>query len=539
MYADSSRGRSLNMAVTRDSAGADLDSGSASQGGASTPVRRFRGAFGLVALCVLFTLALRVPFIDQPLLPDEAGMLLIASEWEEGPYLYGDRIVGRGIVAMLFYALADLLGGALALRLLACLVAVTLVVAGGWAGHQLAGRSGAGWAALVAAAYSSSYAHNSEGMNERLLAAAFVMVSCACALAAVRTMSPVARYGLALVAGTTATCAVLVVQSYVEAIAFAGILVVGAWRVGALSGRTTARLATAGFAGFLVPVGILAIAVQTTWITWHQVWFQMLGFRLEVTHVFGSSDSDRPSERMYVLIAIAVLTGMVALVWFLLQGVLGIRRQPMKLVVWLAVLVMLAVSLAAMMMGGDWWRDYLQQPIPALAVGAALVAPRHTAAGRGARIAAAVAAVTAVAAVYLGLERPVLGTPSNEGAVGSWVAAEARPGDTVLVAWGKPNVVYEAGMTSPYRHLWSLSTRTLDPDLDELLATLRGPDAPTWIVEWHDLDSWGLDENGEFAAVLNDRYMYVGAPCGIDVFLLRSEARPLPPASECGPVRGH
>src|SRR5680860_302593 len=116
-----------------------------------------RGSVVVVGLCVLFTLALRVPFLTWPLMPDEAGLLIIAQHWEEGPFLYGDYFVGRGVVLMLLYSLADALGGALALRLLACLVVAVLVIAAGWAGHCLRGRSGATWAALVAASYGSTY----------------------------------------------------------------------------------------------------------------------------------------------------------------------------------------------------------------------------------------------------------------------------------------------------------------------------------------------------------------------------------------------
>ncbi len=123
-------------------------------------------------------------------------------------------------------------------------------------------------------------------------------------------------------------------------------------------------------------------------------------------------------------------------------------------------------------------------------------------------------------------------------AVGRWLAADAEPSDTAVILWGKASVLHEAGMTSPYPYLWSLLTRTLDPDLDLLLKTLRGPDAPTWIVEWYDINSWGLDESGELEAVISDRYVWVGKPCGVDVYLLRSESRTPPPTMRCDEFRG-
>ena len=113
--------------------------------GADRAPRRLRlGSVPLVGLAVLFTIALRVPYLNRPLLPDEAGLLIIAQNWSEGPYLYGDYFVGRGIVLVLLYALGDLLGGAVGVRVLAVLVAGLMVVSAAWAGHQLRGRSGAG-----------------------------------------------------------------------------------------------------------------------------------------------------------------------------------------------------------------------------------------------------------------------------------------------------------------------------------------------------------------------------------------------------------
>ena len=40
------------------------------------------------------------------------------------------------------------------------------------------------------------------------------------------------------------------------------------------------------------------------------------------------------------------------------------------------------------------------------------------------------------------------------------------------------------------------------PDL--LLETLRGPEAPTWVVVYTDIDSWGLDSDGELREVLEE-----------------------------------
>lgn len=505
-----------------------------------TPIRSrwlFSGPGGagavLVGLCVLFTLALRVPFLTWPLMPDEAGLLIIARNWHEGPFLYGDYFVGRGVVLMLVYALADALGGALALRLLGCLVAAGLVVVAGWAGHQLRGTRGAAWSALVAASYSSTYAFSAQVMNGRLVAATLVTLCCACAVAAVRHPQPWSRTrdALAVLAGVASTCALLVVQSYAGGAVFAGVLLLASWRGRALAGFSAARIAAAGVLGMLLPVVVLAVPIMVSWPTWEQLWFQMFGYRLSATELLGgSADLQRMTELGWV----AALSGMLLLFCCFVGSYRLLSRRSELAPVWVAVVAMTVVAAAGMVLGGSWYPDYLLQLVPGLVLATALVAPRPTWSGLGMRAGAVVASVAAVVATFMGLERPMLGTTTNEAAVARWLAADAERDDTAVVLWGKANVLYEAGMTTPYPYLWSLLTRTLDPDLELLLTKLRGPEAPTWVVEWHDLNSWGLDESGNLAEVVADRYVYLGKPCGVDVYLLRSESRELPAAYLCG-----
>lgn len=483
----------------------------------------------LVGLAVLFTLALRVPFLTQPLLPDEAGMLLIAQSWSEGPYLYGDYFVGRGLLVVAFYALGDLLGGPLGIRLLACLVAALTVAAAGWAGHQVRGRAGAGWAALVAAAYSSTYAFSSEVMNERLLGAALVMASVAFTLAAVRRRGAVLP---AVAAGVLATAPLLVVQSYADGFAFAGALLVTSVLVGTLTMRESGRTALGGLLG----VGLVALAVTvllaTTWMTGSQLWFQMLGYRVEASLVVDNS-TERPMIRLLQLGVLVVLTGVLLVLLAFAAAARRVWREPDLTTVWAGVTAMLVMSTAGIVAGGDYWRDYLLQPLPAFALAAALVAPEAGRPGRAMRAAGVLAAVSAVVAVLVGLYKPVLGSPAEETATGEWLGAAARPDDTAVVLYGKANVLHSAGLRGPYPFMWSLLLRTLDPELDLMVDTLEGPDAPTWVVQWHDLDSWELDSEDRLQHVLDERYTVVGQVCERNVYLLRGETRDVGPPPVC------
>ncbi len=489
-----------------------------------------------MGLCVLLTLALRVPFLAGQMASDEAGLLIVAREWQEGQFLYGDYFVGRGIVLLLVFKLADVLGGLIALRLLACVAAAALVVSAGWAGHLLRGRRGAGWSALVAAGYASTTAFTSQVMNERLVAATLVTVSCACTLAAVRRVPGPARprYALAVLAGVTTTCAVLVVQSYAQGVVFAAVLLLGTWRTGVLPAGDAVRIAAAGVLGVVVPLLGLAVAILTSWLTVAQLWFQMFGYRFQAVGVLRGS-TDRPYERLSDLITVAAVTGVWAIALGWLLGYRQVRDRRDLAPAWWAVLAMAAVAVAGMTLGGDWWTDYLLELVPALLLATALVAPGRTRSGLWMKASAVLAAVATVLSMPSALDRfgPGAATPVDV-ALGQWLSTGARAGDTAVVTWSQTRVLYEAGMTSPYPYLWSLLTRTLDPDLDLLLSTLRGPDAPTWFVEYYDMNAWGLDESGELAAAVDERYVLVGAPCGYDVYLLRTERRDPLPASQCG-----
>jgi hypothetical protein len=109
--------------------------------------------------------------------------------------------------------------------------------------------------------------------------------------------------------------------------------------------------------------------------------------------------------------------------------------------------------------------------------------------------------------------------------VGDALAASARPGDTVLSAFGDSDILQITGMSSPYPYLWSLPSRALDPDLTLLRGELAGPDAPTWIVVRGAHTLGRLQEHG-VAALVDDRYRPVARICGRTVFLQRGIQRP-------------
>jgi hypothetical protein len=130
-----------------------------------------------------------------------------------------------------------------------------------------------------------------------------------------------------------------------------------------------------------------------------------------------------------------------------------------------------------------------------------------------------VSAAVALAAVV------VVREPAPGATVGRTLATAAKPGDTVLSAFGDPDILHASGMPSPYPYLWSLPSRTLDPDLVLLRGVLAGPDAPTWIVVRSSYATRRLDAQGVWSVIVA-RYQPVERVCGRTIYLLRGTERP-------------
>jgi hypothetical protein len=113
------------------------------------------------------------------------------------------------------------------------------------------------------------------------------------------------------------------------------------------------------------------------------------------------------------------------------------------------------------------------------------------------------------------------------GDVGSAIGAASAPDDTIVTLYGHSDVDQAAGLSSPYPYLWSLPTKTRDPQLRQLAAVLSGPTAPTWFVTWSHLSSWGVD-SADASRVLASRYRLVADLDGHRIYLRDGVVRRAP-----------
>ncbi len=494
----------------------------------ATPAAARRGipTAVLVALIACATIPVRLLVVGEKIHPDEAGYLLVAQSWHlGGPNLYGPYWVDRPPLLIALFKLAVLTGHGPAIRLVALPLIMVGVGCAGWAAHQVAGRRAAIWAAALAAALLCSPLLSVQ-VDGEMLAAPFVLASMALTLAAVRR-SGGASYWLAALAGVVGGTAMLVKQNFWDGLVFAVVLVVASAAFRHLRVRHAAGLLGAGVAGLAVPVLAAAGYAELAGVGVGELWFDLFGFRSEAFSVILGGDLHETLVRARQMPWLALASGILPLVLLLAYG--AVRHRSGRSPVGWALGVTLALGVAGIVLGGGYWPHYLVELAPPLALAAGIWAERL----RGIRP-VIVGAVVSTLVVSAGVLAHDLTTPiSPTTAVGRWLHAVGRPGDTLTVLYGSENLQREARMSSPYPYLWALPLRVLDPHLDLLKGLLASRQAPTWVVVTGGVDKWGLDEDASARLVLTTHYHPVGVVCERHVWLRDGVQRTLVPRPTC------
>lgn len=478
---------------------------------------------GLVVLAVL----LRLPFLGLFPMPDESGLLIVASQWHDsGPMMYGHLFVDRPPGLIAFYAAVHALGGITAARWLGMVLVGVLVVAASRVGWLLAGRRGVLWAGVVAMALATNRATGAQEINAELIGVPFIVAGIALGVDAVRREHPPARQRLLLVAaGLLVTVGPMVKQNLVDGIAFLVVLVAAqAW-----CGRWGIRRAVSSLGLLSVGVAVLPVLVAIWFVVdgpgLAVVWHTLFGFRVQAGQVISDGSLVAVGERMRKLPLLALSSGLVTV---LLAGAWLLRRRLSHPVV-LATGVALTIELVGVALGGSYWAHYLIALIPGAVL---VVAATAAVVKRGVPMLLAVA--FALTSTLVDTAAAVVGpAPAEQDlrdrAVTSWLQDAHLPGDTGLVTYGQAQVLEASGLRPGYAFLWSLPARTLDPDLHRLARDLHAPSGPDWVVVWLPVDTWGLDPHGLVAGELTRHYRQVATVCGVPIWLKSGEYRTLPP----------
>jgi len=326
---------------------------------------------------------------------------------------------------------------------------------------------------------------------------------------------------------------VLVKQNLLDSLVFAAVLLVASTARGTLARADAARLG-----GWLLAGVMLPLSAAATWVTvWGPglgaLWEALYGFRSAAFQVVMTQSFTYPWERLQLLGLLSVGSGVVVLagVYLGVQRRSGRRAEPLSI----AVSAMLVFGLLSVGLGASYWGHYLIELIPALGLAAGHLCLTSASTRRWAAVTVWFVALSAVTANAVASTGTLVPSRKADQAVVTWLRSAAEHTDSVVVAYGHPDLIEEAGLTPTYRHLWSLPMRTLDPKLTELTAALRDRNRPTWLVAWHNLNSWDIDEEGRLSHLVATRYRPAATICGVEVFLRVSVDRVLPQmTAACG-----
>ncbi len=477
----------------------------------------------------------RLVHAGLPLRPDEGGYLLIARHWApgSGEFLYGDYHVDRPPLLMLFFRWAALWDSDAAIRLIAVPVVVAAVLAVAASGRLIGGHVAAVWSGVVAGALLCSPALASDQADGELFAVAFVAGSVLLALRAGRATATRSALAWTFGAGVLAASATLVKQNFVDGIVFLGVLVLARSARDRQAAPSTAATCIVALAGLATTYVLALVWLSSAGADLSQIASELAGFRGAALEAILGSSLHAPARRAVTLVVLATVSAMLPIAWVWVRW-LRHRRGGPDPEQW-ALVALLGCGVLGVLLGGSYWPHYLQQLVPGIALGAGVVIAEGGRAARRMRVLArasvASAAVATAGTVAVYALVPSVSSPQQ---VGTWLAHSSHGGDTAVVTYGHPQILEQADLASPYPYLWSLQMRTLDERQQRLRQTLRGPDAPTWVVQVTTLDAWDIDRDGALRRLLADRYRHVADVCGYPVLLRVGVDRDLAEVPSCG-----
>jgi len=469
--------------------------------------------------CSLLCLLLRLPFIATPLGIDEGGDAFIAQHWANTHgSVYGAYWLDRPPLLLLLYKVG-LIGGTLGIRIMGSVVAVAIVATVMAAARRLSNDKAARISGLTAAILLSAVSMGAVFTDSELLAALPAALSVLMLLISSRSARPL-RWLVA--AGLFAAAAVLIKQSSVDAFA-AGI----AYLAGSLLVRKSTGIRIswplsylAGFSVPLIAAGGWAYVYSTNF---RQFLYAVIGFRVDGLRVLQHSTAPPIHMLIHHGLPILIASGCGLLLPWAASHIWTMRRQiPMAA----AFAGFLAGGMFGIVGGGQYFPHYFIQIIPVLSILAGCAIAR---AQRRYLTHFTIYALVLLGVLNLGFGMALAKAhpPQVTGlAITRFLHANATQGDSLYVLYARANVLYYAGMPSPYPYNWSLMDRAIADAEPRLRSMLVSPARrPTWIVEWQTPTSLGLDRSGETTALLARNYVAVGGICGKRV-LVRRDRKP-------------
>jgi len=466
-----------------------------------------RRALAWIAGAGVVDAILRLRFLNVPLNVDEAGYGQVARLWGRGFALYGDVAwVDRpqGLVGL--YRLAVAVGDEWAIRTLALVAGLVLVVAVGAIAWTIAGpRAGvlAAWliAVLGPAPHIEGFTANGE-----LLGGAVAATAIAVALRWLQRP----RVWLLLIAGGIAGLAPLVKQSAFDGGVVVGVIVLVLAARERAWGRGIFRLAVVAV-GAALPWTLAALAASTSTPGISGWWYAIYGYRAETESLISGDVGFRLTllgnsiPWMLVDAGLLVALGVV--------GVVVLRRRRTALIP----LVWLGACALGFLAGGLYHPHYWVQLLPVFALFAGVggahlleVGPRR----RAVLIVGAVMLLPFVAAmpVYLASTPELASARSTNDPrvisavpVGEAIADRTADGDRIQVLWANAAVYWHADRIPATRYLWYRNIERIPGGREAVVRAFEADTPPVFAVGYQPVAAMDID--GRIQRVLDERYV--------------------------------
>lgn len=430
-----------------------------------------------------------LPFLDDPLTPDEGGFLLLGQHWSPGTSLYGDYWVDRPpLIIWLFSILGHAPSAVKALGMTAAILAVLL---SGVLARQVSPSSR--WAAcatpVLALALVCSPLLGMPETDGELVALPFVLAGLICTISALRPRTSRQALASAVAAGVFAMAAALVKQNIIDVFVFA----VAAFVVARSGIDRPMRRAVLFTGGSIATLAIVVGAAAIRGTSPAELWDAVVTFRFQAWGVIDASTPERTPGRMIhvglAFLACGAAPILATTLWTPLSRRIRGRLDPNVLHLVAPAVITAVWEVVAAALGGSYWLHYLIGLVPGLLLLTALAGPAVKPRSLLTGFVALAVVVNGFGWTYRQAD-PML--QLHDERVAGYLHRHARPSDGVVVAFGHPNIVLASGLHSPYPDVWLLPARVHDPDLKRFRQVISGPSAPQWVVIAADsLDDWG------------------------------------------------
>ncbi len=458
--------------------------------------------------------ALRVPFMQLGLSPDEGGYAYIAEQWARGARLYGpsawvDRPQGLMLAYRLLLSVAH---GPWAIRLGAVVFGAAITLLIGAIGWMLKGPwTGAAAAAIYAVVGVGPHVQGFT-FNGELAAALPATGAVAAALAWRRSSASL----WLIVAGLSAATALLMKQS-----GFDGLLVAGAV-VGASPARRWTNVGTF-MAAAAVPLGLSALHGLS--VGWNSYWFAVVGYKLSAHSGAGSTLGSRlgplttswlGARRDLELVVLAALSGV---------GLCLLRRPRL----WLPVGWLLA-AFAGFNAASLYWPHYYVQLIAPLALLAGIAATSVPTRSLGVLVVAVavwqvlpfVVRVDAMSRASREALVPYYGQYATDQRIAGAVRADSGPESPIYALDSEADLYFLADRRAAFPYLWAHPLEEIPGALGRLRSLLDGRNHPRLVIVYRDPSE--VDPSGRLTRVLHEDYRVYEHVPSTNVTILRSSS---------------